>query len=186
MALEVRRRRFTTAEYHRIAEAGVLSEDDRVELIEGEILEMNPIGSKHASCVKRLTRLFTEKLGDKVIVGVQDPVQVGEYSEPQPDVALLRSRPDFYAAAHPRPNDVLLLIEVADTTLEYDEQVKAPLYGHSGVHETWLVDLERDVLMVHLDPSPTGYERVRVLRRSDFVRPSAFPHLEIAVAGVLG
>ena len=185
MALQLPRRRFTTAEYHKIGEAGVLSEDDRVELIDGEILEMSPIGSKHAACVDRLNHVFARNAGNRAIVRVQSPVQLGEYSEPQPDLAILRPRPDFYAPAHPGPEDVLLLVEVADTSLEYDKE-KLLLYARSGVPEVWLADLKRDMLIMHRDPSPTGYETVQVLRRGDTVSPSAFPDLEIAIADILG
>ena len=186
MALQFPRRRFTTGDYHRMAEAGVLSEDDRVELIDGEILEMSPIGSKHAACVARLTSLFSQRVGGAAIVWVQNPVQLGDRSEPQPDLALLRPRPDFYASAHPTADDVLLLIEVAESSMEYDRQVKVPLYARTGIPEMWLVGLARDQVTVHRDPTPGGYRVIRVLCRGDAISSAAFPHLEIAVADILG
>src|SRR5919106_2349460 len=116
MSVQVLRRRFTVDEYYRMAEAGILHEDDRIELIEGEIVEMSPIGSRHAACVKRLIGLFSRQVGpESATLGVQDPIHLGEYSEPQPDIALIHPRPDFYVSAHPGPADILLLIEVADT-----------------------------------------------------------------------
>ncbi len=127
------RRPFTVAEYHRMAEAGVLGEDDRVELLEGEIVQMTPIGSRHAACVARLTHLFVDRLQGRAQVNVQNPVHLSERSEPQPDLALLRPRPDFYARAHPGPADVLLLVEVAETSSDVDWTVKIPLYAGAGV-----------------------------------------------------
>lgn len=118
-----------------MAAAGVLSEDDRVELIEGEIIEMNPIGSRHAACVGRLTKLLERQAGDRVIVWVQNPVQVNDYSEPLPDVTLLKPRDDFYAQANPQPADVLLIIEVADSSVDYDHEIKTPLYARAGIPE---------------------------------------------------
>ncbi|GIX47745.1 MAG: hypothetical protein KatS3mg131_1956 [Candidatus Tectimicrobiota bacterium] len=142
MAVTLPKRRFTVAEYHKLAEAGILSEDERVELIEGEIVAMAPIGSRHAGAVKRLLDQFIPlQAARRVLLSVQDPIRLGEHSEPQPDVALLRPRPDFYAAEHPGPEEVLLVVEVAETSAEYDREVKVPLYARFGVPEVWLVDL---------------------------------------------
>ena len=134
------RRKFSTKEYHEIARAGILGEDDRVELIEGEIVEMAPIGSRHASTVARLNKYLSERFANQALVWVQNPMRLNEFSEPQPDVALLRPRSDFYASAHPSPEDILLVIEVAETSVDYDRNVKAPLYASAGVRELWLVD----------------------------------------------
>ncbi len=135
------RYRFTVEDYHKMAEVDILGEDDRVELIDGEIIEMAPIGRLHAVCVVRLTDLFGETLRRRAIVWAQNPIGLGERSEPQPDLALLRWRPNFYADADPRPEDVLLIIEVADTSLAYDRDIKVPLYARAGIPEVWLVDL---------------------------------------------
>lgn len=129
MPEQVLRRRFTVDEYYRLAEAGILHEDDRVELIEGEVVEMAPIGSKHASQVDRLAQHFFALLGERSTVRVQSPVHLDEHSEPQPDVTLLRPRPDFYASAHPGPQDIMLVVEVAETSAEYDHRQKS-LYTH--------------------------------------------------------
>src|SRR5436190_15615228 len=137
MAVTVKRRRFTLDEYHRMGKTGILSEDDRVELIEGEIIEMSPIGSRHAACVDRFNELIA-RLRLNIIVRVQSSIQLDDYSQPQPDLALLRRRDDFYSSSLPRPADVLLVIEVADTTLEYDRFVKLPLSAHAGIPEAWL------------------------------------------------
>jgi Uma2 family endonuclease len=169
-----------------MAEAGVFTADDRVELIDGEVLEMSPIESKHAACVARLTSLFSHRVGGAAIVSVQNPVQFGEHSEPQPDLALLRPRPDFYASAHPTAEDVLLLIEVAESSMEYDRQVKVPLYARTGIPEMWLVGLARDQITEQRDPTTDGYRMIQVLGRGNAISPAAFPHLDIAVANILG
>lgn len=169
-----------------MAEAGILGEDDRVELIEGEIIEMSPIGGPHAACVDRLTRLLVIGLGDAAIVRVQNPVHLDQRSEPQPDVSLLRPRADFYASGHPSPEDILLVIEVAESSLEYDRRVKVPLYARQGIPEAWLANLNERHLVAHLDPTPDGYRTMRVFRPGEMVSPSAFPHLEIPVDEILG
>ena len=132
MSLQIARHCFTVAEFERMGEAGVFPYGARLELIEGEIVEMSPIGSRHAACVKFLSRFMNRAVGDIALVSTQDPIQLDEFSEPQPDVALLRLRDDFYRGAHPTPADVFLIIEVADTTVEYDRLVKVPLYAKAG------------------------------------------------------
>jgi len=150
-----------------MAEAGLLAPDDRVELIEGEIIDMAAIGSRHAACVKRLAKLFMTRLGERAVVGVQDPVRLSDLSEPQPDLAVLRDRSDFYASAHPGPGDVLLVVEVADTTLAWDRNVKGPLYGRTGVREVWIVDLGAEVVEVLTGPGAQGYADVRQAHRGE-------------------
>jgi Uma2 family endonuclease len=186
MSVQVLRRRFTVDEYYRMGEAGILHEDDRVELIEGEIVQMSPIGSRHAACVKRLNGLFSRQIGQTaIVIGVQDPIHLGEYSEPQPDITLLRPRPDFYVSAHPGPADILLVVEVADTSVEYDRGVKIPLYARAGIREYWIVDLAGESVEVYRDPSPEGYRQARQLRRSERIAPEAFPDVEIAIDDIL-
>lgn len=176
------KRLFTVSEYHSMAEAGILSEDDRVELIEGEIYRMAPIGSRHAGCVNRLIHLFK---GAEGILAAQNPVVLNDFSEPQPDMALLRWRDDFYASSHPNPDDILLLIEVADTSVGFDRRVKIPLYARRGIRELWLVDLKKDTVEVHRQPSPTAFRDVRKLRKGDRISPLAFPDLELNVGDIL-
>ncbi len=186
MALQLQRRLFTVAEYHRMAEAGILQEDDRVELIEGEIVAMNPIGSRHAAAVDRLTRLLTQAAGERAIVRVQSPVQLGERSEPQPDLALLKPRPDFYAGAHPGAEDVLLLVEVADASADYDRQVKLPLYARAGVPEAWLVDLDGQAVEVLRHPSAHGYATTERVGRGQSLPVPGLPDARLAVDLILG
>lgn len=171
------RRRFTVTEYERMAAAGVLTEDDRVELIDGEIVMMAPIGSRHAGTVMLLTSLWTSRLGERVIVSVQNPVELDGHSEPQPDIALLRPRADFYRNAHPRPDDVLLLIEVADPSVEADRRVKIPLYARAGIRESGLVDLVADRLDTYRRPAAGSYQDVRLFGRGQTVSAQAFPDL---------
>ena len=180
------RHRFSVEDYHRMARAGILGEDDRVELIDGEIVDMAPIGPRHAASVDRLVRAFSRRLEDRAIVRVQSPVRLGERSEPQPDVALLRPRDDYYASGHPAAADVLLVVEVAESSAEYDRQVKVPLYGRHGVAEVWLVDLERGQVEVYRRPGGEGYGEVRTLGRGEGLSPLAFPDLTLAVDDILG
>lgn len=180
------RRRFTVEEYHRMGEAGILPEDERVELIEGEIVMMTPIGPPHAGSVNRLTRLWTSRLGDRAIVQVQNPVRLTLDTEPQPDLALLRPRADFYAKSHPQATDVFLLIEVADTTAETDRRVKIPLYAKAGIPEVWLLDLSADRVEVYRQPTPDGYRQVLSFSRGQAFAPGAFSDLTLTADDLLG
>ncbi|MFQ6026988.1 MAG: Uma2 family endonuclease [Dehalococcoidia bacterium] len=160
MPVQAVSRRFTVSEYYRMVEAGIISEDDRVELIQGEVIEMAPIGSRHAACVNRLSQLFHDVGTGEFIVSVQNPVHLGERSEPQPDLCVLNRRADYYAESHPGPGDVLLLVEVADSSAEYDREIKVPLYGRAGIRESWLVLLDDGVVEVYREPSPEGYREM--------------------------
>jgi Uma2 family endonuclease len=181
---EVTRRRFTVHDYHRMGEAGILHEDDRVELIEGEIVEMAAIGTRHFTCVNQLTRLLVRGVGDAAIVSVQNPVRLDEHSEPQPDLTVLRVRD--YRESLPMPEDVLLLIEISDTTLSYDRGVKLPLYARAGIREVWIVDLQGEIIERHTDPSGSGYRRVERARRGEALAPLTFSELTLRVDAVLG
>lgn len=163
-----------------MAEADIFGPEDRVELIDGEVVEMSPIGSRHAGCVNRLTRLFTSGLGERVVVAVQNPIQVGDISEPQPDLVLLRPRADFYAEHHAMPPDVLLVVEVAETSLRFDLQRKAPLYLAGGVLEVWVVDVVAGAVQVF---RPGTQLR---LSPGDVLSPEAFPDLVVPVTDILG
>jgi Uma2 family endonuclease len=186
MATQLARKRFTVDEYYRMAEVGLLTEDDRVELIQGEIFQMAPIGSRHAACVKRLTELFVEQAKRRATVGVQDAVRLGQHTELQPDLTVSRRKANFYEDAHPTPEDVLLVVEVADTTVEHDRSVKLPLYATTGVPEAWLVDLNSRRVEVYRTPTPEGYSEIRILWSGDLLAPQAFPDIQISVDEVLG
>src|SRR5919109_5115464 len=135
MSVQIMKRLFTTEDYHRMMASGILSENDHVELLGGEIVEMSPISSRHAACVNRLTQLFSNRFGNRTIVNVQNPIHLSANSEPQPDLATLRPRADFYSAAHAEPKDVFVIIEVAETSAEFDRDVKLPLYAQAGIPE---------------------------------------------------
>jgi hypothetical protein len=187
MAAEPNPRRFTVDEYYRMGAAGILSPDDRVELIEGEIVEMPPIGDPHAWCVTVLTRLFVLVVGSAAIVRIQNPIRLSDYSEPVPDVVLARPRPELRGPQpHPTPREILLVVEVSDTTLAYDQRRKVPLYAREGVLEVWVVDLNGDRVWVYRDPSPTGDRVTLTLGRGDRVAPLALPDLVLAVDDILG
>ena len=186
MSVQVAKRCFTVAEYNRMGEAGILKEDDRVELIEGEIFEMSPIGRRHAACVGRLTNLFSRLLAESVIVWVQNPVVLNDYTEPQPDVALLRRREDFYERSLPAPDDVLLVVAVADTTLEYDRQIKVPLYARAGIREVWVVNLMDEQVEVYTRPADGAYQDVSRRGRGEGINSAAALDLTLNVDEILG
>ena len=182
-----RPRLFTNAEYHAMGDAGVLAPDERVQLVAGEIVVMSPMGSRHAAAVSWMNEAFyaSGQLGGRAIVWVQCPLVIPDFSEPEPDLALLRHRDDRYALAHPRPEDMLLLVEVADSTLAYDRRVKLPLYAAAGVPESWLMNLREDVIEAHTDPSLDGYRTVQRYRAGDSIAPAAFPELVITVSQLI-
>lgn len=180
------RKRFTTQEYEQIAAAGVFAENDRVELLEGEIVEMSPLGPLHSACVDRLNRLLQRQVRDAAIVRVQSPVRLGQHSEPQPDVSLLQPRADFYAGGHPEPEDVLLLVEVADSSLSYDRELKLPIYARAGIAEVWLVGLLPQTVEVFRAPSESGYGERREARRGESVAALNVPGVVLSVAEILG
>ena len=154
------RHRHTVDEYHRMGEADVFDVGARLELIDGEIIEMAPIGSMHAGTVTRLARLLERAVGDTAIVYVQNPVVLNNRSEPQPDLALLKPRDDFYTERYPAPEDVLLIIEVSESTLRYDQEIKVPMYARTGIPEVWIVDLTSNQLHRYRQPSEYGFSQV--------------------------
>ncbi|MDN5850818.1 MAG: Uma2 family endonuclease [Nitrococcus sp.] len=147
----------TTADYHKMGAPSVFRPTERVELIEGEINDMAPIGSVHASVVRLLTNLLVPAMAGQAIVSAQDPVVLGDHSEPQPDLSVLRPRADFYRSAHPTPADILLLIEVAESSVKFDREIKLPLYARYNVPEVWLVDLQQKALTIHHTPIEGTY-----------------------------
>lgn len=183
MAVSLQRRLFTADEFERMAEAGVFGEDERVELLGGEIVQMSPIGPRHAWCVKRLNRIFAA-LDERVIVSVQDPIRLDAREQPQPDLALLR--PGTPEQRHPRPADSLLVIEVASSSVADDREIKAPLYARSGILEFWLADPVAVRLEIYRDPAPTGYRTVRTFSRGEQLSPLFAPDVSIDVDAILG
>ncbi|MEM7736489.1 MAG: Uma2 family endonuclease [Deinococcota bacterium] len=181
----VSKHRFSTDDYHSMIDAGILTENDRVELIEGDVIETAAIGSRHAACVKRTAELLRDALNKRALLGVQDPVILGDDSEPEPDLSVLVSNNAFYADAHPTASDIYLLIEVADSSLVYDMTVKLPLYARAGVPEVWLVNLVQNRVMVYRDLSSSGYTTEMSLTAGDSLSPVAFTDVVLDVASVL-
>jgi Uma2 family endonuclease len=177
--------RFNVADYYRMAETGVLKPDARVELLEGRILDMSPIGPFHGGSVKRLNRLFNKLAGGRWLVSAQDPLHLDEYSEPQPDIMLLRPSQDDYTSRHPLPEDVFLLIEVADSTLALDREQKLPLYGRASIAEVWILNLVEKTIEMYREPHFSGYGWQRILRVGDKASPLAFPDVTVDVAELL-
>ncbi len=178
-------RRFTVEEYHRLAEVGVLHEDDRVELLNGVIVDMMPIGPFHGGSVKRLNHLFERISRGRWVTSVQDPVHIGEHSEPQPDLLLLRPRDDFYSTRHPEPADVFLLIEVADSTLLIDREEKLPIYARACIPEVWIVNLPERRIEVYTAPGNGEYTQMQSVSGGQALAPAAFPDAEIDTAALL-
>lgn len=179
------RHRLTVEEYHRMGEAGVLAPDARVELIEGEVIDMAPIGSRHASVVNRLNDLLMRAVQGRAIVQVQGPVRLSDRSEPEPDVALLRPRADYYRDALPTPADMLLLIEVAESTQRYDRTVKAPLYARHGIPELWVIDLENALVHFYRRPEGDAYADISATDRPDSIPIGTLAGISVDLSAVL-
>jgi Uma2 family endonuclease len=175
------RRIVTVDEYHRMADAGILTENDRVELIDGEIVEKVTIGPRHLACVDRATQAFVTGAAWRAIVRVQGSFRLSFLSEPEPDVTLLRARPDYYVKALPTPADVLLVVEIADSWLAFDRDRKRPLYAEAGVAEFWLVDLNTNIVLRHRDPEGRAYRTVERHTRGETIAPVLLPECRIPV-----
>ncbi|AFZ50774.1 Uma2 family endonuclease [Dactylococcopsis salina] len=180
------KRLFNVKEYHQMAEAGILTDRDRVELITGEIIPMSPIGFRHVATVKRLNDVLGNRLKDQVILGIQDPIALDEQSEPQPDVVLLHPRSDYYATRHPQPHEIYLLIEVAESSINYDRSVKIPLYARAGIREVWLIDLNENCLEVYRNPLRDRFSYIQILQSNLNLSSLAFPEINFSVATLLG
>jgi Uma2 family endonuclease len=185
--VELKRRRFTIEEYHRMGEVGIFHEDDRVELIEGEIVEMSLIGRLHAATVDRIAHVFSRRLGDRAIVRVQNPVQfTALVSEPQPDVTLLVPKADFYASGHPGPTDILLVVEVMDSTVAYDRGVKLHLYARAGIAEVWLANVNTRRIEIYRRLGAGGYSESRTLQDDESFAVEAFGNVVFTARELVG
>ena len=183
---EPTRYRFTRSDYHRMAQVGILTEDDRVELLHGAITVMSPIGSQHSAVVRFLISFFSAHVGTRAIVDVQNPIAIGDANEPQPDLTILRPSEDYYRKEHPGPANVLLLIEVADTSLELDRGEKLRLYAEAGIREYWIIDLNCRVLIVHRQPKDAEYASVQQYDSDARVAPEALADVELAIGSLFG
>ncbi|MCP4697654.1 MAG: Uma2 family endonuclease [Gammaproteobacteria bacterium] len=177
---------FTIAHYQKMIETGIFDEDEHVELIEGELIVMMPIGPVHSSKIRRLIHLFSQAAGDSAMVDAQDPIVLDDYSEPEPDIALLRPRDDYYEEANPKADDVLLLVEVADTSLSYDKKIKIPLYARHGVPEVWLINVPDRQVEIYLNPSPKGYRKILLPEKHEHISPALLPDVSVKVSDILG
>jgi Uma2 family endonuclease len=186
VSTSVPKRLFDVAEYYRMAEVGILGPEERLELIDGEVIARSPIGHRHAACVSRLDDLIREELRKRAIVSVQNPSRWDDHSEPQPDMALLRPRADYYASGHPGPSDVFLVIEVMDATANDDRATKLRLYARAEVAEVWLVDLGGQVVEAYRRPAAGAYTERSVYQRGQSLAPSAFRDLLLSVDAILG
>ena len=186
MSVNLAKHSFTVSEYERMGEADVFPPDARFELIEGEIIEMSPIGSRHAACVNIISDVFNKQLRGKSIVRTQSPIVLDDFSEPEPDVAILKFREDYYREAHPRPNDILMVIEVAETTVPYDRHVKMRLYSRAGIPEYLILNLPEDLLEYHSQPEMGEYQTTRTLKRGDRFESAAVAGLSLDIETILG
>jgi Uma2 family endonuclease len=182
--VDVRRRRFTVEEYYRMAEVGILTETDRVELIEGEIIEMSPIGLRHSLSVAALNNSLARGIGDRAVMWSANPVRLFPHTEPQSDVVFVRAPLSRYVQ-HPGPADILFIVEVSDTSYRFDRHVKLPLYARAGVSDVWIVDLTHDVIEVFRQPSPSGYGSTQRVERGGTVALLAFPDVTLAATEIL-
>lgn len=178
------RHKLSVEAFHRLGQSGVLAESDRVELIEGEVIDMSPIGSRHAGIVNKLGFLLREQVGGNAVVAVQNPVRLSGVSEPQPDIALLRWRADFYTASHPEPKDILLIIEVADASLRYDRDVKLSLYARAEIPEVWIVNAEAGELLTFRDPLTGEYTKNATLQQTDVAISCSEPAVSLTLAEI--
>lgn len=181
----IRPKRFSVDDYYRMAEVGIIAADERVELLRGEVVDMSPIGIRHGACVDELTRRFILGTNGRAHVRIQGPVRIDDMTEPEPDVALLKLRADGYRTAHPTAEDVLLIIEVADTSLEKDRMVKLPIYAEAGIPEVWIVDLAAGRIEVYRSPRAGAFSERSVLKAGASTSPLAFPDLEISSRSII-
>ena len=177
--LTIPRRLLTLDEYHTIGAAGVLKEDDRIELIEGEMIKMAPIDSRHVAKVNRLARLLSQCVGDQAIVSVQNPIALPPHNEPQPDLTLLKPRANYYEGKLSGAEDILLVIEVSDTTLVYDRDAKMPIYARNGIVEAWLVDIQAQTVSIYQEPGKNGYRRLLTPARNESITPQLLPNVVV-------
>jgi len=183
---EVKKRLFTAEEYHRMGEAGILRPHDRTELIDGEIVQLTPIGYRHELCVSRITALLIQTLGNRMVLSPQCALRLNDWTEPEPDIVVYKPRSDFYAKKRKGPSDVLFVIEVSDSTLQHDQKIKLPRYAKAGIPEVWIEDLQHNVLNVYRNAGARTYATVLTLSPENTVSPFAFPDVSFSINELLG
>jgi Uma2 family endonuclease len=181
----ITRHRFSSKDYHQMIEVGILGEDDRVELIDGEIVAMAAIGSRHSGSTNKSNTFFSSKLSERALISVQNPIALEDGTEPEPDIALLQRTDHFYAAQHPTPADIFFILEIADTSFLYDKEVKLLKYARAGIAEAWLLNLTRNEILACRIPSANGYQDIQTLERGQSLRLLAFPDVTVSVDDLL-
>lgn len=179
-------KRFRVEDFRKMTEVGILPEESGWEIIDGRIIDKVKIGSRNAGTVRKLTKTLNDKVGDLVLLSNRNPIHIDEYNEPEPDIALLKPREDFYSESHPTPADVLLLIEVSDLTIRYDSEIKKRLYAEAGIAEFWLVNLNEKTVEVYTQPKNGSYYSARILEPSETIESAAMQNLTLAVEEILG
>jgi Uma2 family endonuclease len=186
MAAEVTKKLFTVNDYYSMAEAGIIGPDERVELVEGEIIQMSPIGHRHGVRVVRASTMFFEAFGRKAVISTQGTLRLNKRTEFEPDLVVFKPRADFYASGRAKPADVLLVVEMADSSLSSDRKIKIPLYAAAGIPEVWIQDIENDLLLVYRDPREENYATSLELQRNESVSPNAFPEIRFSIDDLFG
>jgi Uma2 family endonuclease len=182
----IERRKFRVDEYQKMVQLGILPEESGWEIIAGEIIKKIPIGSKHAGTVKRISEVIRDVIGKAAIISVQDPIHLDDYNEPEPDIALLRRRGDFYTESHPIPMEILVLIEVSDSTVKYDRETKKTLYAEHEIGEFWLVDLTNKTIEIHTQPRRGIYHNIQIFAQDEELESNAVEDLRLNVNEILG
>lgn len=172
--------------YHKMGESGILTREDRVELLNGEIIHMSPIGPFHGGMSKQLNALLTSALGPRAVIAASNPIRLDDFSEPQPDFSILHPRPDFYRSSHPTPESVYLLIEIMDSSASFDRAKKLPRYAQAGIPQVWLIDINAETIEDHRKPAGDKYTQIQLANRAQSVSLEAFPEISFPVAAILG
>lgn len=180
-----RRLRFSVDEYYKMIELGMLKDYEKAEIIDGELIQKMTIGDKHAAVVNKLTRLFIKNVSDDVLVSIQNPLRLSDFNEPEPDL-VLADLTKYDGSRHPRPEEVILLIEVSDSTLKYDRDSKVPLYAEAGIPEVWIINLPNNIIEIHQKPSNGLYQLVKIFKPDEIVNSEKLPNLSFSVKDILG
>lgn len=179
------RLRFTVDDFYKMTELGMLKDYEKSEIIKGELIEKMPIGEKYSAVVEKLVETLSDKLGKSVSLRNQQPIKFSDYDEPQPDLAILQRRDDFYFHNKPVPKDVLVLIEVSDTTLKYDRDTKLSLYAEAEISEVWIINLPNNIVEVHQNPSNGIYQLAKIFKRGESIKSEILPDLSLEVDEIL-
>ena len=186
MSIETSRRQFSSTDFRKMAEHGIINEDERVELIDGEVCTMSPIGPRHMAIVRRLNEFFIQSLAGRATIGVQDSIELNDFTQPQPDITVLRKRADYYSSQLARPEDILLVVEVADSSLHFDHHEKVPRYAAAGIREVWLVDVESETVSQFTEPRGDAYQSMKSFVRGQTIDAMTSIGLSLSVVDILG